>query len=110
MEKPLLFIWKTEIGGKELNKKLLRKYSESKKIELQILALQEKLQGVNEEAVEIEKAELHKIFTSTKISFEDYTNIIKGILSKDEVRDRSLEKEKRNSKENLNEGDFYNEK
>lgn len=92
-----------------MNKRLIKKYNESEKIELQIQALQEKLQGVNEEAVEIEKSELHKIFKSAKITFEEYTQIITGILTKDEVRDASLEREKKHLKKNLKKGEVYNE-
>lgn len=92
-----------------MNKKLLKKYSESEKIEMQIQALQEKLQGVNEEAVELEKTELHKMFISAKITFEEYTQIITGILTKDEVRDASLEREKNYLNKNLDKGEIYNE-
>ena len=92
-----------------MNKKLLKKYSESEKIEMQIQELQEKLQGVNEEAVELEKTELHKIFISSKITFEEYTQIVTGILSKDEARKTSLDKKENYLNNNLDKGEVYNE-
>lgn len=92
-----------------MDRKLIKKYDESEKLQKQIEALQEKLQGVNDEAEELEKAELHKIFKSAKISFEEYTGIVKGFLSKDEVQKSSVENKRIYSNDDFEEEDFNNE-
>ena len=62
-----------------MNKQLVRKYTESEKLLRKIQALEEQLKGVDKETEELEKTELHKIFKATNISFEEYTEIIKGL-------------------------------
>ena len=64
-----------------MNTRLTKKYIEAEKLQRQIQALQEKLQGVDDEAEELEKTELHKIFKTTNITFEEYTQIVKGFLN-----------------------------
>lgn len=54
--------------------------------------MQEKLKGVDSEAEELEKTELHKIFRTSKISFEEYTQIIKGVLDRDKFTEKPQER------------------
>lgn len=75
-----------------MDKKLIKKYQESEKLQKQIQALQEKLKGVDSEAEELEKTELHKIFRTAKISFEEYTQIIKGVSDKDKFTKKPQER------------------
>lgn len=90
-----------------MNKNLTKKYKESEKIQKQILALQEKLQGVDNDAMELEKTELHKIFKSTKISFEEYTQIIEGFLNN--THTETLKKEKNYYSKEIKREDINNE-
>lgn len=72
-----------------MNKKLLKKYKQGEKIEQQIKALEDRLQGVNDQTVELEKVELHKIYRAANLDFEDYKKIVEGVLTKDEARDKA---------------------
>lgn len=92
-----------------MNNRLTKKYKEAEKLQKQIQALQEKLQGVDNEAEELEKTELHKIFKSTKITFEEYTQIVKGFLSYEIMEKSDKEDRKYHYSEEIKEEDINNE-
>ncbi|MDO5714799.1 MAG: hypothetical protein Q4Q07_10240 [Tissierellia bacterium] len=65
-----------------MNKRLVRKYNERKKLEEQREKLDAKLKKVAEEIEELEKTEIYKNFISMDISLEEYKKIMEQKITR----------------------------
>lgn len=59
-----------------MNRKLIRKYEELKKLNLQKEKLDNKIDNVELEIKELEKTEIYKDFLSMDISLQEYKEIV----------------------------------